>query len=256
VDRPRRERPLNADPVDQLRLLEVQARDIRLGQLAHRAATLPDAVRLADLLARRSRCADEIVAAEVILDDLLRDQAKAEADVEQVRERARRDRALLDGGTIGDPKQLQSIEAELTSLARRQSDLEDVELEVMERVEGARAAVTVLTAEREALDVDVAAVQASVADQEAVIEAERVVVAAERAELAAGLPDDLLALYERIRADQGGVGAARLHRGRCDGCHLDLPPTDIEAIRAAAPQQVLRCEECRRILVRTPESGL
>lgn len=256
MDRPCRERPLNAEPVDQLRLLEVQARDIRLGQLAHRAATLPGAVRLAELQARRSRCSDEIVAAEVILGDLLRDQAKADADVEQVRERARRDRALLDGGTIGDPKQLQSIEAELTSLARRQSDLEDVELEIMERVEGARAAVAQLTAEQATLDSEIASVRASVMDEESVIEAERAIVAGERADLAAGVPDDLLALYERIRADQGGVGAARLHRGRCDGCHLDLPPTDIEAIRAAAPQQVLRCEECRRILVRTPESGL
>lgn len=256
MDRPPRECPLNADPADQLRLLEVQARDTRLGQLAHRAATLPDAVRLAELQARRARSRDEGIAADVILGDLLRDQAKADADVEQVRDRARRDRELLDGGTIGDPKQLQSIEAELTSLARRQSDLEDVELEIMERVEGARAAVDALAGEKLALDEEIAAVAALVAEQTAAIEAERAAVAAERAELAGGVPADLLSLYERLRADQGGVGAARLHRGRCEGCHLDLPPTDIESMRAAAPNAVLRCEECRRILVRTSESGL
>ncbi|MCF8528271.1 MAG: nucleic acid-binding protein, partial [Candidatus Nanopelagicales bacterium] len=67
---------------------------------------------------------------------------------------------------------------------------------------------------------------------------------------------DLLSLYNKIRAEQGGVGAAALHRGSCQGCRLTLPPTEIEELRAAAPDAVIRCEECRRILVRTPESGL
>ena len=54
-----------------------------------------------------------------------------------------------------------------------------------------------------------------------------------------------------------GLGAAPLHRGTCQGCRLQLPPTEIEALRsAAAPDAVIRCEDCRRILVRTPESGL
>ena len=79
---------------------------------------------------------------------------------------------------------------------------------------------------------------------------------AERSALAEGIPADLLGLYDRIRGDHGGVGAARLHRGRCEGCHMDLPPNEIEALREAAADAVLRCEECRRILVRTAESGL
>jgi predicted nucleic acid-binding Zn-ribbon protein len=74
--------------------------------------------------------------------------------------------------------------------------------------------------------------------------------------IATEIPDDLLALYERIRADQAGVGAAHLQRGRCGGCRLELPPSEIEQLRKAPANEVIRCEECRRILVRTAESGL
>ena len=256
MEHPPGECPLNAEPDIQLRLLDLQGRDTRLGQLEHRTRTLPDVAALAELDARLARLRDEVIAAETIASDLAREQAKADADVEQVRERARRDRELLDSGSIGDPKQLQSLQHELESLARRQSELEDVELEIMERVEGAQAAVTQLTRERDERSAERAVLAASVATQLGEIEEERRAVEDERAALAADLPGDLLTLYDRIRADHGGVGAARLYRGRCEGCHLDLPPTEIEAVRAAAPDAVLRCEECRRILVRTAESGV
>ena len=256
MDLASREHLLNADAPTQLRLLELQDKDTRLGQLAHRASTLPESVRLADAETRLARLRDEVVAAETIAGDLERDQDKADQDVEQVRDRTRRDQQLLDSGSIGDPKQLQSIQSELQSLARRQAELEDVELEIMERVEGARAAVAQLTGDRDAvasvrdgLAAEVDALLAEINDERRDVESARV-------EVAQGIPADLLALYDKIRADHGGVGAAPLHRGRCEGCRLQLPPNEIEAIRAAAPDAVIRCEECRRILVRTPESGL
>ncbi len=251
-----RERPLNAEPATQLRLLELQEHDTRLSQLAHRTKTLPDATRLAELETRLARLRDQVVAAETIAGDLELDQSRADADVAQVLERAKHDRELLDSGSIGDPKQLQSLQSELVSLARRQSGLEDIELEIMERVEGARAAVAQLTEERDALADERETVATSVHEQHAAIDAERRLVKEQRALIAAELPSDLLALYDKICADHGGVGAAPLHRATCQGCRMTLPPTEIEALRAAPPDAVVRCEECRRILVRTPESGL
>jgi hypothetical protein len=203
-----------------------------------------------------ARVRDEVVAAETIASDLELDQARADRDVAQVLDRAKHDRDLLDNGSIGDPKQLQSLQSELESLARRQSELEDIELEIMERVEGARAAVAQLTEERDALANERETIATSVHEQLSAIDADRRLVVGLRADLAAGIPADLLALYDKIRADHGGVGAAPLHRGTCEGCRLTLPPTEIEALRAAPPDAVVRCEECRRILVRTPESGL
>ena len=256
LDRPPREHQLNADPTTQLRLLDLQDRDTRLNQLAHRAAHLPEAQKAEDLKARIARLRDEGVAAQTIQSDLERDLERAEADVAQVADRMARDRQLLDSGSISDPKQLQSIQSELDSLVRRQSDLEDIELEVMDRVDGARAAVAHLADERASVEAELAEVSASIDGQLSDIGTERVSVEDERRAIAAEIPADLLGLYDKIRAEHAGIGAAPLHRGACQGCRLALPPTEIEAIRNAAPDAVLRCEECRRILVRTPESGL
>lgn len=196
------------------------------------------------------------MAAETIASDLDLEQKRADRDVAQVLDRAKHDRELLDSGVIGDPKQLQSLQSELESLARRQSALEDIELEIMERVEGALAAVAQLTEERDSLAEERETIATSVHEQLSAIAAERRLVDEQRADLAAGIPADLIGLYDKVRSEHGGVGAAPLHRGTCQGCRLTLPPTEIEALRAAPPEAVIRCEECRRILVRTPESGL
>jgi predicted nucleic acid-binding Zn-ribbon protein len=247
---------MKADAAAQKLLLDLQSLDTRSTQLEHRDRTLPQKQELADLNQRIQRLHDEHVAARVIAGDLERDQKRADADVDQVRERAVKDQVLLDSGTIGDPKQLQNLQHELVSLARRQSELEDIELEIMERVEGAQAAVRQLAGQHEealaarevlASDVDVLVAE---------IDAERQVLLVDRKELAGRIPTDLLALYEKIRADHNGVGAAHLHRGQCEGCRLQLPPNELERLRSIDSDEVVRCEECRRILVRTSESGL
>lgn len=251
-----REHILNADPADQQRLLDVQERDTRLGQIAHRRATLPELAALAEAEARRNRARDELIAAQTILADLELELNRSEADVEVVRERTRKDQQLLDSGSINDPKQLQNLQHELQSLARRQGELEELELEVMERADGAQKAVASLSATRDGLDAECVELASAVQQRLAELDAERVEVEAERQAIAATVPADLLALYERLRADLGGVGAAHLHRGRCEGCRLQLTANDLEQLRAARPDEVVRCEECRRILVRTAESGL
>jgi predicted nucleic acid-binding Zn-ribbon protein len=77
-----------------------------------------------------------------------------------------------------------------------------------------------------------------------------------RTDVVAGVGEDLVALYEKIRASSDGIGAAVLRRRRCEGCNLELNQGEINRFTAAAEDEVLRCEECRRILVRTSDSGL
>ena len=247
---------MKAPASEQLTLLQVQDCDTRLAQLQHKSNTLPQKAELATATERTERLRKELIAAQTIVSDIEREQAKADADVDLVRERSRKDRELLDSGSINDPKQLQSLESELESLAKRQLDLEDIELEVMERLEGAQAAVTHLESESASAQSEVQRLTAEVGDQEAEIAAERTSVEADRGALVGGISAELLALYDKIRADHAGRGAARLHRGRCDGCRIDLPPTEVASLKAAAEDEVLRCEECRCILVRTDESGL
>jgi len=247
---------VNAEPAVQLRLLDLQALDSRLDQIEHKRRTLPALATITELDGRLGALRDRIVAAETEVADLERVLAKAETDVEQVRARSAKDQELLDSGRITSAKELESLQGEIASLARRQGDLEDAELEVMEKLEDARSALATLTAERDGITTarDAAAAERDAAWSDA--DRDREWVGSERAKVAPDIPADLMTLYDKLRADHNGVGAAALHQRRCEGCRMELTPTDIGRIRDAAPDTVLRCEECRRILVRTPESGL
>jgi predicted nucleic acid-binding Zn-ribbon protein len=256
MDGPHWEEVVKAPNAEQITLLDVQEHDTRLSQIIHRLNSLPQTGQLAELRERVARLRKEVIAAQTIVSDLEREQLKADADVDLVRERSRKDQELLDSGSISDPKQLQSLQSEIESLAARQIDLEDVELEVMERLEGAKAAVVQLTGDLAAAEAEEQQLADELAGLEAEIAEERAKVTSERKEIARDVSADLLALYDKIRADHGGVGAARLHQGRCEGCRLELPPTEVTALKAAAEDEVLRCEECRCILVRTPHLGI
>jgi predicted nucleic acid-binding Zn-ribbon protein len=247
---------LKATPDDQLRLLDVQALDSTLDRLAHRRRTLPELAQIEELQARHDRLGDDVVLATTEDGDLGREQAKVDADVEQVRARMQRDQQRLDAGQVGSPKELENLQSEIESLRRRQADLEDVELEVMERREAVRTRRDELVREREQVGLDLAAAEKRRDETWAEIDAEAEKSTAQRAEVAAAIPGELLALYEKVRAASAGVGAAALHRGQCQGCHLQLNTADLNRNRQADTDEVLRCEECRRILVRTVDSGL
>jgi uncharacterized protein len=173
-----------------------------------------------------------------------------------VRQRAARDQKRLDSGAVTNPKDLENLQSEISSLAKRQGDLEDVVLEVMERQEAAQERAAELAERVESVEAKYADAQqrrdAALERIDSDTERQR----KERETVSRSVPEDLLKLYEKIREQQGGVGAARLYQRRCEGCRLELNITELNEVRAAAPETVVRCENCRRILVRTPESGL
>ncbi|MEU2207120.1 C4-type zinc ribbon domain-containing protein [Streptomyces hygroscopicus] len=247
---------MNAAPADQIRLLDVQALDVRLSQLAHKRRTLPEHAEIETLNADHTQLRDLLIAAQTEESDTAREQTKAEQDVDQVRQRAARDQKRLDSGAVTSPKDLENLQREIASLAKRQSDLEDVVLEVMERRESVQERVTELTGRVESLHAKIsdATSRRDAAAEE--IDAEVATVTKEREVIAGTIPADLLKLYDKLREQQGGIGAARLYQRRCDGCRQELAITELNEVRSAAPDTVVRCENCRRILVRTPESGL
>ncbi|NEA89952.1 hypothetical protein G3I38_25650 [Streptomyces sp. SID7958] len=247
---------MNAAPADQIRLLDVQDLDVRLQQLAHKRKSLPEHAEIESLTKDLTQLRDLLVAAQTEESDCAREQTKAEQDVDQVRQRAARDQKRLDSGVVSSPKDLENLQREIASLAKRQGDLEDVVLEVMERRESAQERAGELT-ER------VASVQAKIDDATArrdaafeQIDGEVATATKEREVIAAAVPADLLKLYDKLREQQGGIGAAKLYARSCQGCRQELAITELNEIRAAAPDTVVRCENCRRILVRTAESGL
>ncbi|GAA2717701.1 zinc ribbon domain-containing protein [Micromonospora olivasterospora] len=245
---------MKADPKVQRRLLDLQAIDTALAQLAHRRRSLPEHAELEALARELSALEDERVRAQVAVDDLDRDIARLEKDVDQVRARKSKDEARLAAGT-GPARELEALQHELVSLNRRQSDLEDAELELMEQRETAQA--TLDGVERRIAEARErrAAAERRRDDSLAEIAKEEEFKRSARQPLAGDLPTDLVTLYDRIREDTG-LGAALLTGARCGGCRLELSGADLARIRRADPDEVVRCEECRRIMVRTNESGL
>ena len=194
--------------------------------------------------------------AQIVVDDLTSEQDKIESDVAAVRTRRDRDQQRIDAGLVSNPKDLQRMQHEMESLLRRVSDLEDEELEVMAKLEDAERTLSELRERATELDQRRVGLEDTRDRSFAEIDEALRQVEADRAPAAEGLPADLLALYDRLRAAKGGVGAAALRARRCEGCMLTVDPAELGVIRAAADDEVLRCEECQRILVRTSESGL
>lgn len=243
-----------APPEDQRTLLEVQELDTRLQQLVHQRRTHPSLATIAELDGRLADLQGSLVDSRTAVSDLEREVAKAEADVAQVRTRAERDQQRLDSGALS-AKDSQAVLSEIESLARRQSVLEDVELEVMERLEAHQESLAKVEAAHAEL---VAGKDKATAERDAAwaeIDTAGRAVQAERAKVAGGLDAGLLALYDKLRAQLGGQGAAALRGGRCEGCRLELNAGDLAAVRSAPPEQVVRCEECGRILVRLADDA-
>ncbi|WP_028048676.1 zinc ribbon domain-containing protein [Cellulomonas sp. URHD0024] len=241
-----------APAADQRRLLDVQELDTRLDQIAHKRRTLPELARLVELDSQVDDLHTALVTSRTAVGDLKRELTKAEADVEQVANRAARDQARLDSGQ-GSPKDLQALQHELVALGRRQSDLEEVELDVMERLEAHEKALAEVTSAHDSLASRRAAVVEERDAAFAALDTDAEKIRAERAVAVQGLDAALVALYEKLRAQLGGRGAGALRGARCESCRLELNPLDVEAIRKAPEDQVVRCEECGRILVRLPE---
>ncbi len=244
---------MKAAPEAQRRLLDLQAIDTALAQLAHRRRSLPELAEI-DAVAREISALDgERVRAQVAVDDLDRDIARFERDIDQVRTRKDRDQARLNAG--GALREIEGLQHELASLNRRQSELEDAELELMEQRESAEQALSAVTQRLAEAGERRAAAERRRDEAYAEMDKELEFRTSARTPLAADLPADLVALYDKIRAETG-LGAALVRSGRCGGCRIELYGADLARVRSAPADEVVRCEECRRIMVRTAESGL
>lgn len=247
---------MKADPKAQGRLLDLQATDTAVARLEHQRGTLPETTTARSLQADRAKAAEQVIAADTVASDADLELKKAEQDLVPVRERLARNQTRVADGSITDPKALQALLEETEHLKRRINELEDTQLEAMQRFEDARAVAERAQQGKAEVEDELRRVLAVRQTRLGEIAAERESLDQERSAIAAVLPDDLLALYARIAARSGGVGAAKLQHGRCGGCQLEANHVDMNAYRSAASDEVLRCEDCGRILVRTADSGL
>jgi hypothetical protein len=235
-------------------LLDLAEIDADLNRIDHRRRTLPELAEIADQEKNLRSARDTVVSAETALGDLNREAKRQEDEIEAVRAREDRDRKLLKDGNVG-ARQVSDLEHELTSLQRRQGALEDDLLELMERREAVEMEVSHANEQLAKTERALADAQQRSGDVLTDLDTAQARKTAARAALVGRFPAELLKLYDRVRA-QRGIGAALLRARRCGACRLELDRSAIVAIRDAAPDEVVRCEECGAILVRTPESGL
>ncbi|HMQ65811.1 MAG TPA: DUF6510 family protein [Arachnia sp.] len=244
-----------ADPVDQRRLLTLADLDSEVARVQHTARSLPQHAAIAELMANRQAAGDELIASSTEVEDLAAAVRKAEADLAPVRGRLEREQRRIADGSVADAKILRSLTEEVEHVQRRIAELEDAELELMGQLEEATEQRDKVAAAKDQIDAKLRAEVAARDEAVAALRQEAADLAATRGPVASMIPKDLGALYEKLRANTG-LGAAMLRAGRCGGCQLEATIADLDAYRRAPANQVLRCVECDRILVRTPESGL
>jgi predicted nucleic acid-binding Zn-ribbon protein len=230
-------------------LLDVQAHDLTADQLRHKRASLPERTAMAEQERAIAGVDAELSEVGGRLHELERAQKKLEDEVASVEAKAKAENDKLYSGSVTSPRELQAMQEEIDGLGRRQRELEDEELELMERSEPLTAEVEGLEARKAGFRAEVDRLAGLVAEAEGDLDQQLAAVEADRATVAAGIGADLLATYDKLRDRLGGVAVAKLVGTQCTGCHLSLPATEMDAVRRAAPGAVVYHEECGRILV-------
>ena len=240
---------MKASLADQRTIIDIQNLDFRATTLRNKAQNLPEIAQINTLTIKQNNARDLRIAAQTELSDVSRELSRAEGDVEQIVTRITRDETRLASGS-SSPKELEQLQHELGTLGARKSELEEVELEIMMRVDAIKDRITALTGEESELALEIANLEIRKENALTVIHTDLEEIDRER-KLATGSIDvALLALYEKIRGSEGAIGAAALVGNQCKGCNLTLNTIELQRIAGLPDDEVVRCEECRCILVR------
>jgi len=240
---------MKASVTDQNNLIELQRIDSAISQANHRLKALPEHQPLVAIQAKLTAGAAELATAEAELADVAIDLRRSEVEVEQVADRMTKDEARLSGGQAS-PKELEQLQHELGTLAKRKSELEDGELEIMIRHDAAKQKVETLKSDEEGLKKLELELNIRLENAKTEIDREIALKNSERTLLVPKIDTALTELYEKVKANGSGIGAALLIGNTCDGCRLAINAVEMERIKSLDSEEVLRCEECRRILVR------
>ncbi len=241
--------PDEAPPGPLERLLVVQQLDTEADQLRHRLNALPERARLDAKMAEIAALEHQVAGLSERRGAIGRDLKRLEDEVAIVEARRAETDAKLYGGAVNAARELQALQDELASLKRRQTSLEDDELELMEAAEPLDADLERLAAEQAAADEEATSLTAALAEAEVSVAGALERALAARAESVEGIDADLLAEYGRLRNELGGIAVARLVGTSCGGCHLTLSAVEVDHIRRTPAGAMVHCEECGRILV-------
>ncbi len=240
---------MQASTEQQSLILELQLLDNEIMQANTKLKSLPEIEQLLHIEKRVTAANDELSVVKSESDQIALELRRGEVDVETVTDRIKKDEARLSSGNA-TPKELEQLQHEVESLKKRQESLEEIELEIMIRNDAVIARKNTLTTDLTSLQTlkdEISGRLQSATDEINKVIAEKNTA---RSLVANKIEKPLLDLYEKIRGNGGGVGAAALVGNKCNGCNLAINAVEMERIKSLAKDELLRCEECRRILVR------
>jgi hypothetical protein len=240
---------MQASVAQQNQILQLQIIDSEIMQANTKLKSLPEVEQLLHIDKRILTATGELATVKAEADQISLELRRGEADVETVTDRIKKDEARLSAGTAS-PKELEQTQHEIETLKKRQLALEEIELEIMVRSEAVNERLQLLTTDLASLETLKSEINQRLTT--ATTEINLVILAKQktRSELMPNIEKALLDLYEKIRGANSGVGAATLVGSKCNGCNLAINAVEMERIKNLAADELLRCEECRRILVR------
>jgi predicted nucleic acid-binding Zn-ribbon protein len=240
---------MQASVAQQSLILEMQSLDNEIMQANTKLKSLPEIEQLLHIDKRITTATDELAVVKSEADQIALELRRGEVDVETVTDRIKKDEARLASGNA-TPKELEQLQHEVGTLKKRQESLEEIELEIMIRSDAITSRSNTLTTDLASLQTlkdEIAGRLKTATDEINKVLADKNTA---RNLVANQIEKPLLDLYEKIRGNGGGVGAAALVGNKCNGCNLSINAVEMERIKSLGKDELLRCEECRRILVR------
>ena len=229
------------------RLLKLQALDSAVDRLVARARSLETGEDLAEARAEADVAENALGELGLQLDELDRDGSKLEHEIDSLDRKASEEERRMFDGSVANPKELDSIRHEVENLRKRKADREDELLVVMERRETLERRAEEARSKAEEMRAHVDRVGAESERELVSVRADLEAKSVERAAVVLEIDPEVLDLYESLRAQKRGVGAAALVDGVCQGCHEQLSAVELDKVKHS--DDVPRCEYCWRILV-------
>ena len=240
---------MQASPEQQSLIFELQLLDNEIMQANTKLKSLPEIEQLLHIDKRIVTATDELATVKAEADQIALELRRGEVDVETVTDRIKKDEARLASGNA-TPKELEQLQHEVATLKKRQEALEEIELEIMVRSEAITARTNTLTTDLASLETLKAEINQRLTTASGEINTVITNKQSDREKVVIKIEKPLIDLYEKIRTASGGVAAAALVGNKCNGCNLAINAVEMERIKSLAKDELLRCEECRRILVR------
>ena len=240
---------MQASPEQQSLIFELQLLDNEIMQANTKLKSLPEIEQLLHIDKRIVTATDELATVKAEADQIALELRRGEVDVETVTDRIKKDEARLSSGNA-TPKELEQLQHEVGTLKKRQEALEEIELEIMVRSEAITARTDTLTTDLASLETLKAEINQRLTTASGEINTVITNKQSDREKVVVKIEKPLIDLYEKIRTASGGVAAAALVGNKCNGCNLAINAVEMERIKSLAKDELLRCEECRRILVR------